>query len=283
MSDPNVGEVPSGPPAGPPPARAPWPPPRGEAPTDPLIKDPHPPSRWREVLAVLGIIVSVAIILVAIYPFIDDDDEGEAQGSTTSTTVAEEEVPPAETTSPVTPPVETTSDPNATVPGSDATTLPPAPLAIALAEATCTAPDSTDSRGNRVSFVATNTIDGDASTAWRCAGNGSGQSLTFTLAAPATVTQLGAIPGFAAVDPFNGDDRFVENRRVVSARWSCLAPGGVQTASATQTFADDRQMQVTAVNGFTGCAAIRFEVTGSTPAGRRDFTAVSDVLIGGNV
>lgn len=229
----------------------------------------------------IGIIASVAIILVAVYPFIDGDD-GEQQGAPATTTQSTDEPAGAETTVPATPAAETTVDPNATAPG-EVTTLPPGPLAVAVAEATCTAPDSTDSRGNTVSFVATNTIDGDPSTAWRCAGNGAGQALTYTLSAPATVTQLGAIPGFAAVDPYNGDDRFVENRRVVSVRWSCLAPGGVQTASATQTFADDRQMQSTPVNGFTGCAAIRLEVTGTTPAGRRDFTALSDVLIGGTI
>lgn len=231
----------------------------------------------------IGIIASVAVILVAIYPFVTgDDDEDETQGAPVATTTASTlEQPAGETTAPVTPETATTIDPNATVPAGDTTTVAPGPLVVALAEATCTASDSTDSRGNNVTFVATNTIDGDPSTAWRCAGNGTGQALTYTLAAPATVTLLGAVPGYAAIDPYNGDDRFVENRRVVSARWSCLAPGGVQTASATQTFADDRQMQTIPVNGFVGCAAIRFEITGTTPAGRRDFTALSDITIGG--
>ena len=262
---------------------SPWPPPSREmTPTDglPSINDPHPRSRWREILVVLGIIASIAIILIAVFPFINDDDEGEASGSSPSgTTTAGGGT---DSTVPATVALDTTLGAAVTAPpGSDTLPVPAAPLVVAAVEASCTAEDSTDSRGNPVSFVASNVTDGDPQTAWRCSGDGLGQSLTFTLAAPSTVTSLGAIPGFATIDPFNGDDRFVENRRVVSGSWSCIAPGGVQTATAIQTFADDRQLQSTPVNGFTGCALIRFDITGSTPPSRRDFVAVSEVAIAG--
>ncbi|MGD9705637.1 MAG: hypothetical protein AB7Q42_16360 [Acidimicrobiia bacterium] len=276
MSDPNQGPGPTGTSG----SRSPWPPPSDVTPTEglPTVEDQHPSKPWKEILTVLGIVASIAIILIAIFPFINDDDEADGNGVASGTTV----LAGGETTVAAEVPVETTVDPTATAPlPSETVPVVAGPLVVAAVEASCTAPDSTDSRGNRVTFVAQNLVDGVPTSAWRCAGDGSGQSLTFTLAAPSTVTQLGAIPGFATIDPFNGDDRFVENRRVVSARWSCLAPGGVQTASAIQTFADDRQMQTTPVNGFTGCAAIRFEVTGATPAARRDFVAVAEVSIAG--
>jgi hypothetical protein len=247
----------------------------------PVITDPHPPSRWREILAVLGIIASIAVILIAIFPFINNDENEITVTDDDSVTTAPATTGGGETTLPA-PGAETTLDPTLIAPvTSDTLPVAAGPLAVAAAEASCVAPDSTDSRGNPITFAAQNLIDGDLATTWRCAGDGAGQALTFTLAAPATVTQLGAVPGFAAIDPFNGDDRFAENRRVVSARWSCLAVGGIQTASAIQTFADDRQMQTIPVNGFSGCAAIRFEVTGATPAARRDFVAVSEVSIAG--
>jgi hypothetical protein len=277
MSDPTPGHGPSRAPG----SGAPWPPPSDLTPASglPIIEDPHPSKPWKEILTVLGIIASVAVILFAIFPFINDDDDGEAGTSATSVTSVPDGT---ETTVVVVDPAATTIDPTATAPvPSETVPVVSGPLAIAAAEASCTAPDSTDSRGNPVNFVAPNLVDGIPTTAWRCAGDGSGQSLTFTLVAPSTVTELGAIPGYAVIDPYNGDDRFVQNRRVVSARWTCLAPGGVQTASAIQTFADDRQMQTTPVNGFTGCAAVRFEVTGATPAARRDFIAVSEVSIAG--
>ena len=263
---------------------SPWPPPPPEmTPTSglPAINDPHPSSRWREILVVLGIIASIAVILVAVFPFINDDDEGEATGGSAGATT----VPGgagASVTSTIA--IDTTLDTAVTAPaGSDTVPVAAGPLVVAAVEASCTADDSTDSRGNAVTFAASNVVDGNPQTAWRCPGDGVGQSLTFTLAAPSTVTSLGAIPGFATVDPFNGDDRFAENRRVVSASWSCIAPGGVQTATAIQTFADDRVMQTTPVNGFTGCAVVRVDITGSTPPTRRDFVAVSEVAIDGAV
>ena len=91
----------------------------------------------------------------------------------------------------------------------------PAPVNIALVEATCTAPDSTDSRGNRITFNPFLTVDGVPDTAWRCPGASIHQALAVhAWPDPRDVTALAAIPGYAGADPFNGMDRFDQNRRV---------------------------------------------------------------------
>jgi hypothetical protein len=269
MTDPTSGYRPSDP-TGP----NPWPPPDSTPVTDlPLVVDDHPASRWREVLAVLGIIAAVAVILIAVAPFLDDEkDEIVKQPTPVSTLPPGGSLATSTTVAPTTLPLETT------------TTAPPltvGPLPVAAVAATCVADASSDSQGNPVTFAPENTLDGQGSTAWRCPGDATGQTLTFTLAAPATVTQVGLTPGYATVDQFNGDDRFVQNRRIISANWSCLDPAGNSTATAPQTFADDRALQPIDINGFVGCQSIRLEITSVTPPGGRDFTAISDVAFTG--
>lgn len=150
-------------------------------------------------------------------------------------------------------------------------------VAIAQAQATCTAPNSTDSRGNRISFDPLLTIDEVPETAWRCEGAAINEALLFTLVAPSDITIVGALPGYAGADPFNGTDRFEQNRRVLQARWACLAADGSETATVDQTFADRRDAQYVTVEGFTDCAEVLFEILESSRSGGRDFTAVSEI------
>jgi hypothetical protein len=200
---------------------------------------------------------------------------------------------PATTDEPATTAAPTTTRPAPTSTAAAGTTVAPATsstsgptttagpfpdrVAVAQAQATCTAPDSTDSRGNRISFDPLLTIDEVPETAWRCEGAAINEALLLTLVAPSDVTIVGALPGYAGADPFNGTDRFEQNRRVLQARWACLATDGSETATVDQTFADRRDAQYMTVEGFADCAQVLFEILESSRSGGRDYTAVSEI------
>jgi hypothetical protein len=121
---------------------------------------------------------------------------------------------------------------------------PPEELAAnAKAEASDTAPDSVDDAGNPVSYNAANLLDSDPSTAWRVEGSGQGAGVGIRLPAPAHITQVGLIPGYAKTDPASGKDRFGENRRIRAVRWR-FSDGTV----IGQRFHDRPTMQRTTVS-----------------------------------
>lgn len=237
----------------------------------PRVADDDAPSRWPVILSVLGIIGALIVIVLAVAPFFKNRND-EIAIVPDSTAGGVTLVPPVDT-APVTPAPETL--PPETAPPAVAV-APPGPIVPALIEASCTARGSTDSKGNPISFRPENTADGDPSTAWRCDGDAAGQTITYAFGQPANVVQVAMIPGYAKIDEFNGDDRFVENRRVTSAVWHCLDVNAVEVASLPQTFADSRDLQPLATPGFVGCQIIRLEITGATAAGRRDYTAISE-------
>lgn len=204
-------------------------------------------------------------------------------GSTTDTTSAvSSSTPDSSATTAAT--TDSTSSSTASA-GTTPTTqslVPAGPLQITGVTASCTAPASTDSRGNPTTFDATNTIDGRDSTAWRCPGDANGATLSFTFATAVQITSVGAEPGYNRIDQFNGDDRWLENRRVTSITWSCVTASGATSGTTSQTFQDVRQVQTTATQGnFDKCATLVATITGATPQGTRDFTAISEVSAAG--
>jgi hypothetical protein len=216
---------------------------------------------WPIYLGVAALAVALGLIWWAVKPFTGGKTVT-AGGGAPVTTIALTPGTAAQSTAPV-------------------PTGPAGPLQIADVSATCTARGSTDSRGNLVKFSSSNLIDGNKATAWRCDGNGSGEYLTFVLAAPSQITQVGAIPGYDRIDPYNGDDRFTENRRVTQLHWVCLDPNGTALATFDQDFADSRQMQDAQVSNFTKCSSVRAEIAGTTQPGRRDYTAISEISLVG--
>ncbi len=228
-------------------------------------------SRWPTVFKLAGVLAALAVIFVAVSPWVlPVEGELDAAGSvaidTTTTAVAT-------TVAPI------TSETSAAVPIDLANPGPS--IAGLVVTATCTARGSTDSAGNPIDFKPENTLDAVPATAWRCAGDGAGVSLTYALPAPSDVTVVGMIPGFDAIDASNGDDRFTQNRRVSSANWVCVGQGDVVVASQTQSLEDSRAVQNVLTSGFVGCSAIRVEITGASAPGTRDFVAISEVTIVG--
>lgn len=82
--------------------------------------------------------------------------------------------------------------------------------------------------------------DADRATAWCVSGDGAGASITATFAEPTTITVVGFIAGYDKVDPATGEDRWDENRHVVTATWS-FDDGTTFTAEPT----GERDMQYT--------------------------------------
>jgi hypothetical protein len=248
---------------------------------------------WPIYLGVAALAVALGLIWWAVKPFTGEKTVTAGGGAPVTTIAltpgtAAQSTAPAQT-SPATaggtaaPTTAPTAPTASTAPGTTAPapTGPAGPLQIADVSATCTARGSTDSRGNLVKFSSSNLIDGNNGTAWRCDGNGSGEYLTFVLAAPSQITQVGAIPGYDRIDPYNGDDRFTENRRVTQLHWVCLDPNGTALATFDQDFADSRQMQTAEVPNFARCSSVRAEISGTTQPGRRDYTAISEIALAG--
>ncbi len=243
---------------------------------------------WPIYLGVAALALALGLIWWAVKPFTGNETVT-ADGGAPVTTIALTPGTAAQTSSPAktappptgggtTAPTTASTAPVSTVPPP---TGPVVPLQVADVNATCTSRGSTDSRGNLVKFSSSNVIDGSNSTAWRCDGNGSGVSLTLALAAPSQVTQVGAIPGYDRIDPYNGDDRFTENRRVTSIQWVCLDPTGTPVATFDQDFSDNRQMQTAEVPNFARCSSVQAKISGTTPPGRRDYTAISEIALAG--
>lgn len=111
--------------------------------------------------------------------------------------------------------------------GGSSTAVAPGPNTVvdtgpirASASATCVSAPSQDSGGNPTNYAPANAIDDQPETAWRCDGNGSGQSLEIDLGRSATVTQLGIIPGLAKTDHYDNIDRYLQGRRISAVRYT---------------------------------------------------------------
>jgi hypothetical protein len=140
-------------------------------------------------------------------------------------------------------------------------------------QASATAADSQDAAGDPVTFDAGNAVDGDPTTAWRVPGDGVGNYLVLTFDRPVHVQEIAMIPGYAKVDPIDGTDRFLQNRRVQSADFE-FSDGQVMTVS----FLDQPVLQSASVGVET--TEVTMRINTSIPA-QRDFTAVSELQVYG--
>jgi hypothetical protein len=171
-----------------------------------------------------------------------------------------------------------TSDSGSASTGRVAATKIPRPLQPAHASATCTAEPSQDGAGNVVSYEAFQVVDGIRETAWRCPGSAVGERLVLQFAEPVTVTSVALVPGYDKRDPFDGVDRFTDNRTVTSAVWSFDGGSGTQ-----QVIPDpDRALQQLRLPDPVRTMTVTLEIAGTgNSAARRDFTAISEVRISG--
>jgi hypothetical protein len=138
-----------------------------------------------------------------------------------------------------------------------------------------TAPPTTDLDGALVAYESGQMGDGDPRTAWRTAGDASGQTITVALSQPGVVTRVGLLNGYAK--QVAGVDWYPHNRRILSVTW-----GFDDGTSVEQTFAERPAVQrLTVPPVQTGTVTIT--ITSATPPGSgnlgRDYTAISEVSI----
>lgn len=140
-----------------------------------------------------------------------------------------------------------------------------------------TAPPTTDFDGNLVAYEASQMGDGNPATAWRTAGDATGQTITVTLPERGVVTRVGLVNGYAK--QVAGVDWYPNNRRTVAVTW-----GFDDGTTVEQTFAERPGMQRLEVPPVE-TAAVTLTFTAVTPPGAgslgRDYTAISEVSVTG--
>lgn len=145
------------------------------------------------------------------------------------------------------------------------------------ASASCQAPRSVDAAGHPIGYPASNAVDGDLTTAWRCDGDGVGEKLELDLAGGTRIAEVGLVPGYAKTDPRSGADRYAQNDRITKVRW-VFSDG----TTVTQTFdgsAKRRDLQTQRIP-VVRADRVTVEILASTP-GPRHTVAVSEVHLAG--
>jgi hypothetical protein len=224
-----------------------------------------PSKAW--IYWVLGAVLLVGVVFVLLRVF-QTDDVDTAAGTT------------GETSSPA------PSGKGSEAPEESAPASPEGPKAVGkrsnvAAGATfavpATAPPTTDFDGNLVAYEASQMGDGLPSTAWRMAGDATGQTVTVTLARPTVISRVGLVNGYAK--QVAGVDWYPNNRRILAVTW-----GFEDGSSIQQTFAERpgmQQLKVPPVESGT----VTITITSVTPPGSgnlgRDYTAISEVSITG--
>ena len=168
-----------------------------------------------------------------------------------------------------------------------ATMSPPlvadAPAAVAGASASCTSGPGVDSAGNGFTYEAANAVDRRPESAWRCDHDGVGASLLVTFAQPAVISWIGVVPGFAKTDPYDGTDRYVQGRKISSARF--VFDDGTYVEAGFDAWSASRAMQVVRFPP-TRTGHVEMVVLASVPgaptngSGPTDKIAVSELAVG---
>ena len=152
----------------------------------------------------------------------------------------------------------------------------------ASASVPLTAPPGQDIRGNIVPYTADNMLDGVPSTTWRMPGDGTGQTLTFTLDAESVLTEVGLINGYAKIDRAGDGPEvnwYLRNRRVTEVEW-----GFDDGTTVKQALVQSDRMQTLPIQPEETTTVRLTLLSVSAPGARngRDYTAISDVtLVGG--
>lgn len=174
--------------------------------------------------------------------------------------------------------IETTERPRRDVPTPPRAPLPSRAIQPVAVRASCEAPPGQDANGNRVDYWAEQTVDGFFDTAWRCPGSATREQLIYDFGHTVTLTAVGLVPGYAKVDPFDGTNRFLQNRTVTGVSWI------FDDGSALDQVIARPQPMLTGVELVTPVTTrmvvLHIATTGNDFA-ERDYTAISEVSFEG--
>ena len=156
------------------------------------------------------------------------------------------------------------------------------PLTPSTVQASGQAPDVPRSNGVVDSYGPEQAVDGVNATAWCVPGDGSGQYLELSFPTAVIVSEVGIIPGYDKIDPQTGADRFKENRKVITVRYSFSdSPPHEVTTSQDVPLKALRQLITSALPQPVITTFVRIEPIGTTLPSRpdRDYTCISEAVV----
>lgn len=157
------------------------------------------------------------------------------------------------------------------------------PLRTASVSTSCPpAEPGEDAQKNRFTYEPEKAIDNLDDTAWRCGGDGIGQSFAINFTSKVTLTSIGMVPGYAKTDPYDGADRYLQNRRISAVDY--IFDDGITISREFDTDPLRRSMQSLSLpNVRTGrvMIIIRGSVAGGMTRGQQPLNkvAISEIAI----
>lgn len=145
----------------------------------------------------------------------------------------------------------------------------------------CVAAPARDGNGNQVRYDATNLLDQDPATAWRC-DDDTAPSLTFIVPQGGQLAEVGLINGYTKTDGADDSGRYEEYPRVLQVRWH-LPDGTTHDQQLRDGTTGLQTMKVPVV----GPGTVRLEIVRLTNPGTasatRDAVVLSEVYLGAPV
>jgi hypothetical protein len=170
----------------------------------------------------------------------------------------------------------------------ETTTIPPLEGAGPITPSTVSASDQAPDvdRGNGVvdSYGPAEAVDRVNATAWCVPGDGSNQFLELSFPSEVIVSEIGIVPGYDKIDPESGADRFKENRKIITVRYSFSdAPPYEVTYSQDVPLKALRRLLLSALPSPVTTTYVRIEPVGTTLPSRpdRDYTCISEAVVVG--
>jgi hypothetical protein len=152
----------------------------------------------------------------------------------------------------------------------------PTSLDPARVSASSVYPPSVDSEGNPISYEPEFAVDGNPNTGWRVEGAGTDEFLLLEFDQPMQISTIQLIPGYAKVDPYDGTDRFYQNRRIVQARFEFSDGSSVEASFADRAELQDVAMEPV-VSDFV--RVVILDTIAPTDAVTFDSTAISEIVV----